>query len=151
MKAAHLLLTTVAAFAAGAVAHASDPMALYARIDKVVFEPATGAPDAIQIWGVFSLAKPDDRNDYLPPARGYLYFKLAADADAARKEWSDLKASAGTGEIVSLGSRYELHARLRHADERPANPDPYIVSMGLQRMRGRTTYPPVRALIEYRQ
>ena len=151
MKAAHLLLTTFAAFAAGAVADASDPMALYARIDKVVFEPATGAPDAIQIWGVFSLAKPDNRNDYLPPARGYLYFKLAADADVARKEWSDLKAIAGTGEVVSLGSRYQLNARLRRADERPENPDPYVVSIGLQRMRGQTTYPPVRALIEYRQ
>lgn len=58
------------------LAYASDPTAVYARVDKVVLEPNTDSPQAIQVWGVFAMAKPDDRNDYLAPARGYLYFTL---------------------------------------------------------------------------
>ena len=54
--------------------HASDPTAVYTRIERVVLEPNAEAPQAIQVWGVFAMAKPDDRNDYLPPKRGYLYF-----------------------------------------------------------------------------
>ena len=151
MRPAHLLLTSLVAFAAaGTAIYASDPMALYARIDKVVLEPPAGGPETIQIWGVFSLAKPDDRNDYLPPARGYLYFKLAPNPDAARKEWADLKEIAGTNQIVSFGSRYDLRARLRSVDERPENPDPYVVSIGVVKVRGNTAYPPVRALVDYR-
>src|SRR5262249_61115990 len=104
----------------------------------------------VRAWGVFALARPDDRNDCLPPARGYLYFPLPADARAARAEWADLAQVAGSGQIVSFGSRYDRAARLRRADERPANPDPYSVNIGLTKVRGRTDYPPVRALAAFR-
>jgi len=131
---------------------ASDLTAVYARIDKVVLEPGAESPQAIQVWGVFSLAKPDDRNDYLPPARGYLYFTLPGGVEAAtvRAEWADLQQVAGTGQIVSFGSRYQPKARLRAADERPANPDPYSVNVGLMKVRGRTDYAPIRALAAFR-
>jgi hypothetical protein len=129
---------------------ASDPMALYARVDRIVIEPDSGEPQTIQIWGVFALAKPGDRNDYLAPARGYLYFKLKDNPRAALAEWADLKSVAGTGQIVSLGSRYELKARLRQADEKPATPDPYVVNFGLIKSRNDSSNPPVRALREYR-
>ena len=132
------------------LAHASDPTAVYARVDKVVLEPNADSASAIQIWGVFSLAKPNDRNDYLPPARGYLYLKLGSNQAAARKEWADLKAVAGTGQIIAFGSRYDPQARLRKADERAENPDPYSTNIGLQKVRGRTDWPPVRALLDYK-
>jgi hypothetical protein len=128
---------------------ASDPMALYARVDRVVIEPNAGAPQTIQIWGVFALARPGDRNDYLAPSRGYLYFSLKDNPRAALAEWADLKGVAGTGQIVSLGSRYELKARLRQADEKPAIPDPYVVSIGLTKSRDNSGNPPVRALREF--
>jgi hypothetical protein len=151
MKPARLLLiTSLALAAAAALAFASDPVAVYARIDRVVLEPDAGAPQAIQIWGAFSLANPENGRDYLPPARGYLYFRLARDEDAARKEWADLKEIAGTGQIVSFGSRYDLRVRLRPADERPENPDAYRVSMGVTKIRGNTTYAPVSTLAAYR-
>ena len=35
--------------------HASDPMAMYARVDRVVLEPNTDSPQRIQVWGVYSL------------------------------------------------------------------------------------------------
>jgi hypothetical protein len=125
--------------------YASDPTAVYARVDKVVLEP-----DTIQVWGVFSMAKPDDRNEYLPPARGYLYFKLGDDPVNARKEWSDLKQMAGSGELVSFGSRYRLKARLRKPGDRPENPDPYVANFGMAKVRAKTDYAPVRALLDYK-
>jgi hypothetical protein len=128
--------------------HASDPMALYTRVDRVVLEPNSGTPQTIQIWGVFALARPGG-NDYLPPARGYLYFSLKDNARAALAEWADLKGVAGTGQIVSFGSRYELKPRLRPADEKPANPDAYVVSIGLTKSRDDSANPPVRALREF--
>ena len=134
-----------------AVAHASDFAAVYARVDRVVLEPDAGSPEAIQIWGAFSMAKPDDRNDYLPAARGYLYLKLAGDKEAARKEWADLQSVAGSGQIVAFGNRHEGKIRLRKPDERPMNPDRYSVSIGLTRVRGNTQYPPVRALLDQRE
>ena len=147
MKNAGLIGRLILVVGLGAVpAHASDPMALYARVDKVIVEPTSGGPQTIQIFGVFALAKPDDRNDYLAPARGYLYFTVKDNPTAARAEWADLQRLAGTGQIVSLGSRYELKPRLRPLDEKPVNPDPYVVSMGLMRSRDDSGNPPVRAL-----
>lgn len=129
---------------------ASDRTALYSRVDKVVLEPGPEAPRAIQIWGVFSLAKPDDPNDYLPPTRGYLYFEAAGNVDAARKEWADLSQIAGSGQIVAFGSRYELKPRIRKASEKPERPDRYAVSTGLTKVRGNTDYSPVRGLLGFK-
>jgi hypothetical protein len=136
--------------AAASVVYASDPVAVYARVDKVVLEPSQSAPEAIQLWGVFSLAKPDNRDDYLPPARGYLYFKLADDRATALNEWTDLQHVAGTGQVVSFGSRYALKARIRTPNERPEAPDPYTVSVGLTKVRSNTAYPPIHALIDFK-
>jgi hypothetical protein len=133
-------------------ARASDPMALYARVDRVVIEaPVKGRPasSVIQIWGVFALARPNDRNDYLAPVRGYLYFSLEDDNKAALAEWADLQQVAGTGQIVSLGSRYQLKVRVRPAGERAESPDPYVVSFGLMKARQDSGNPPVRALREF--
>ena len=132
------------------LAYASDPTGVYARVDKVALEPNAESAETIQIWGVFSLAKSDDRSDYLPAARGYLYVKLANNKNAARKEWADLKEIAGTGQIVGFGSRYEGRPRLRKADERPENPDPFSTNIGLQKVRSRTDWPPIRAILDYR-
>jgi len=151
MKAAVLAGKVLLASLIGAtLAYASDPTAVYARIDKVVLEPNAQEPQTIQVWGVFAMAKPDDRNDYLPPARGYLYFTLTGGGTAARAEAADLKQVAGTGQIVSFGSRYGLKARLRPSDERPANPDAYSVNIGLTRVGGRTDYAPIRALAAFK-
>ena len=134
-----------------ALAHASDRVAVYARVDKVVLTPNSQAPETVQVWGVFSLAKPQDNNDYLAASRGYLYFRLPDNKDAARREWADLRQVAGTGQIVAFGNRWEQKARLRKADERAENADPYVVNVGVNKIRGNTDYAPVRALIDYRE
>ncbi len=144
------LLTALLVLALSATrSEASDPMALYARVDRVVLEPNPDAPKAIQVWGVFALATRDNRNDYDAPVRGYLYFTLSDNSRAALAEWADLQELAGSGTIVSLGSRYELKARVRQADEPPASPDRYIVSFGLVKARKGSDNPPVRALLAF--
>jgi hypothetical protein len=135
---------------AAATLHASDPVAVYARVDRVVVAPSAEAPQTIQIFGVFSLAVPNNRDDYQPPARGYLYFTLAGDERLARREWADLKEIAGTRQIVALGIRYKLKPRLRTATEAPDAPDPYTTGTGLTKVGGNTDYPPIRALVDYR-
>ncbi len=145
MKSVQPLLRILAVLAAAIPAlHASDFTGVYARIDRVVIEN-----DTAQIWGVFAIAKPDDRNDYLPPARGYLYFKLGNNVELTRNEWNDLKQVAGTGEVVAFNAR-PFTARLRKSDEKPANPDAYSVNTGVNRVRGRTDYPPVRSVLDFK-
>jgi Sulfatase len=62
------------------IVHASGPIAVYALVDKVAFEPNAGNagnPDRIQISGVFITAG-GGPNAYSAPHRGYLYFMLPA-------------------------------------------------------------------------
>src|SRR2546428_475276 len=110
------LAAFVAASLVGLSASASDPIGIYAVIDKVVVEPADGPPERVQIWGAFSLAR--ERNDYTTPVRGCLYFRLSDDKpDVCRKEWKDLLAVADKGEIVGFGSRRKPPGRVRRGIE----------------------------------
>ena len=134
-------------------AHASDLVAVYALVDKVVLEPDADKPEQIQIWGVFATAKTTDRYLYEAPRCGYLYFKLPQEKkDVARNEWSDFKEIAGKRKVVGFGNRYMMtvhKVRLRKADEKPKDPDVYEVELGLVKDRSDTNYAPVKSLIEY--
>jgi hypothetical protein len=134
-----------------AALNASDPIAVYARVDRVVLAPNPETPQTIQVFGVFSLATPENPNDYRAPARGYLYFKIAGEEALARREWSDLKAVAGTQQIVGFGNRRQLQPRLRTEGQAPDAPDAYTTGMGLAKVRSNTDYAPVRALADFRK
>src|ERR1043166_965775 len=56
-------------------ARASDPIGIYAFVDKVVFEPGESSPERIQIWGGFAVAE-GMGYDYATAARGYLYLTI---------------------------------------------------------------------------
>ena len=149
---ATLLAAALAISVASAVAlHASDRVAVYAKVDKVILEPSTGEPATIQVWGVFSVAQAGNPNDYQPAARGYLYYRLPSRVDLARREWTDLQSVAGTGEIVAFGSRWEGVPRVRLINDKPANPDPYTLNTGLTKVRGNNHYAPIRALLDFKQ
>jgi len=95
-------------------ARASDPIGIYALIDRVVLEPSDAQPERIQIWGAFSFAMRQFGDQYSPPLRGYLYYQLPAEkADAAKAEWADMRKTAGTGQIIAFGSRYQQFGKLR--------------------------------------
>lgn len=145
-----LLVATTLVLAGLVVVHASDPIGVYGRVEKVVMEPTDQAPQRIQVWGVFSVAVPNNRDDYQAPGRGYLYFTLPSNRQLALKEWADLKAVAGTDQIVAFGTRWEQRTRLRKPDERPDAPDPYAMNFGVRKISGRTDYTPIRALLNFK-
>jgi hypothetical protein len=100
---------------AAPVLRASGPVGIYGIVERVVFEPSEQAPERIQVWGAFALV---DGGTTAPvansaPKRGYVYFKLPvavegfvtpADVALVRREWTDLKTIAGTGQAIGFGS-----------------------------------------------
>jgi hypothetical protein len=126
----------------------SVPVGVYARVDKVVLEPDATAPERIQVWGAFALARADDRNTYDSAQRGYLYFSCRlGKEDICRKEWADLKAIAGTGRVVGFGGRDFWRPRVRKAEEKADNPDEYPLNFGLVKVSDRRSdYPPIPEL-----
>jgi hypothetical protein len=99
---------------AATTARASDPIGIYALIDRVVLEPSDSQPQRIQIWGAFSVAMRQFGDQYTIPVRGYLYYSLDGQKDAiARAEWADMQKVAGTGQIIAFGSRYKQFGAIR--------------------------------------
>ncbi len=141
-----LLAFLVLLGAAGLPARASDPVGIYALVDKVVLEPGEKSPERIQIWGAFAIAK-GSGDTYESAQRGYLFFKLKpGDEIVCKKEWADLKAVAGTRQCVAFGFRHADKGRVRKADEKAENPEVYPVAFGLTKVR-ETDYKPVKELL----
>jgi hypothetical protein len=126
----------------------SDWIGVYARIDKVIFEPNATAPERVQIWGAFAFASKQDRNSYEPATRGYLYYSIKpGKEEVCRKEWSDFKTMAGTGEVIGFGGRDLQLGRLRKLEDTVSDPDVYPVGWGLIKMSDRgSQYAPIREL-----
>jgi hypothetical protein len=98
------VLAVAALLAAALGARASDPVGIYALIEKVIQEPKEGTPDRIQVWGVFVIGSNGGR-EHSAPTRGSMFFTLAkGKEELCRREWADLKRVAGTGEVVAFGS-----------------------------------------------
>ena len=106
LKLTATLLVGVTLIFTAATLSASDPVGVYAIVQKVIFEPNDKAPERIQIWGVFALADTvRGGNSYTKPQRGYLYYSLPKGKEStALKEWADFKAVAGTGQGIAFGS-----------------------------------------------
>jgi hypothetical protein len=126
----------------------SDHTGIYARVDKVVFEPNDSAPERIQVWGGFALASTQDRNSYDQPRRGYLYFTCEQGKEnICRKEWADLKAVAGTDQVVGFGGRFQPRPRLRKAEDKAVDPDKYPLNFGVVKVSDRrSAYSPIHEL-----
>lgn len=137
-------------FLSGAALRASDPVGIYAIVDKVVLEPNETAPDRIQIWGSFALSTGPGMGDtYHTPVRGYLYYSFdSLNAEITTKEWNDLKSLAGTETCIGLASRYSPASRVRGGCEAPVKPEMYPISaLGLQKLRTNTDYQPIQDLL----
>ena len=131
-------------------ASASDPVGVYAYVDKVVLEPSDGKPERIQIWGGFALA--EGRGDTYTKARaGYMYFSVKpGEEEITRKEWNDLKSMAGKDEYVAFGARYKPRGTVRAADAKPETPDVYPTGFGLTKVK-KHDYGPIKDLAELRK
>jgi hypothetical protein len=122
-------------------ARASDPIGIYALVDRVVLEPNEGAPESIQIVGAFALAEGRGEK-YAAAQRGYLYYKLKPGKETVcRNEWADLKSVAGTGKIVGFGMRYSHNGAIRKSDAKPENPEVYPVGFGVQKISSKDYQP----------
>src|SRR5688500_8543804 len=135
----------------GAVtAQASDPVGVYAYIDKVVLEPSEGKPERIQIWGGFALA--EGRGDTYAKAKpGYMYFSIKpGEEEICHKEWNDLKSMAGKDEYVAFGARYKPRGTVHAADAKPDKPDVYPTGFGLTKVK-KHDYGPIKDLTELRK
>jgi hypothetical protein len=128
-------------------ARASDPNGIYGRIDKVVLEPNDAKPERIQIWGTFAFAKVRSVDDYDKPVKGYLYYALVpGKEDQCRNEWADLKKMAGKDQCVAFASRYAKLGTLRAADQKPKDPDAYVLGRGVVKINA--SHPQAQALKE---
>lgn len=143
-----LFITSLAPCLLTGTTAASDWTGVYARVDKVVFEPNDTAPERIQIWGAFALATRDNRTSYDPAQRGYLYYSLKpGKEEVCRKEWADIKAVAGSGKIIAFGGRNQP-SRLRKAADKAADPDVYPLDHGVTGISAsRSGYGPIGELM----
>jgi hypothetical protein len=135
---------------------ASDPVGVYAIVERVVFEPSETAPRNVQIWGAFTAAvQPETRSykpeeAYGPVGRGYLYYTCApAQLSSCTAEWNDLNSVAGKTEVVGFGTRWgSQKPRLRLVTETPASPDPYLMNVGVVKVGKYAEYPSLVAALK---
>jgi hypothetical protein len=168
MKLTRVLLTVVVIAISSSILMADGPVAVYAMVQKVVFEPSEAAPKTLQIWGVFvwvdgGLKSPGPIN---LPQRGYIYFKLpdgAAEASATKEQWMEIKAIAGSNQIIAFGDwKYsgpfeDLYipaaggleeVRVRKQAEAPAKPIAYPTRIGLVRIADDAAHESLRSLMK---
>ena len=96
------LAAMLATVSLATAARASWPCGIYARIDKVEFEPNADKPERIKVWGDFLMVKTSNR--LVGPERGYMYFSLVEKkVEQCRIEWKDLQKIAGTKNNSRVG------------------------------------------------
>jgi hypothetical protein len=116
-------------------ARASDPVGIYALVQKVVLEPEDDKPERAQVWGVFRFAVKNAGDEYSAPVYGHLDYGLApGKADDTRREWADLKKAAGTGQVVAFASRYGPKGTPHKASEKVDKPEAYPIADGLHKL-----------------
>ena len=131
-------------------ARASDPVGIYGYIDKVVLEPSESSPERIQLFGGFTLAE-GNGYQYSPAKKGVLYYSLnTTKPEACLKEWKDLKSLAGTGQIISFGTRYSKKGKIRAGDAKLESPDVYPLGFGITKVK-ESDYEPVKDLVQLRK
>jgi hypothetical protein len=111
MKRLKVIAAGLCVVLAAEVLFASGPVGVFAVLEKVVFEPNEANAERVQVWGAFAFVDGGITVNVATskPQRGYLYFTMPAAATGAemkiaRTEWSDLKAVAGTGQVVAFGN-----------------------------------------------
>jgi hypothetical protein len=145
----HAGRVTTASFLASVVLAAvpnavSDPVGIYAIIDRVELRPDATNPTTAVIWGVF--ARADGRGDiYATAERGYLYYALnPTNERATRAEWSDFQSVAGTGQMIGFGQRYRPTGRVRRPSEVPADADVHPLGFGIARSTNNPLAPQIQ-------
>jgi hypothetical protein len=139
------LAAIVAVVLAGSVARASNPVAVIAVVDKVVFAPTDDAPTSVHVWGTFVVKQElasEDR-EYLGPMYGYFAYKAPGGKEAdCRKDWNEMRKFAGTGKVLSWGER----EREPNWPGKTARVEEYDPAYGLMKFGDNSTFEPVKRL-----
>jgi hypothetical protein len=155
-----LAAAAAAVFVGVNVTHASGPVAVYALIDKITFEPNTDHPERVQVSGVFILSSVPDgcgppsnpcATSYSGAQRGYLYCSLPREySDQALREWADLKSVAGTRQVVGFGSGwFRNDLKVHKTGEKAASPQEWpINNTGVVKVNADRAE--ARALLDYK-
>jgi hypothetical protein len=129
----------------------SDPVGVFAVIDKVVLKPNAEKPTECELHGAFAVAEGRHGEYYRSPRRGVLRFGPGAKPDEAARQWRELQQKAGSGEVIAFSSRWEQFGDgaapvlvVGANDPAPALAT-YGSAMGLQKV-SRDGYGPIRAL-----
>lgn len=142
LRSARLVLLTAAALSVSA-AEPSDPIGVYALIDRVVLLPDAEHAETIRIYGAFSVSVPQAEREgayAYALGRGYLLYRIEPGRSSATPvEWLDLASMAGTGQFVAFGARRIANGRIRHVGEPEAGPDRFPIGFGV--VRGIRTVP----------
>ena len=129
-----------------------DPYGVYGMIDSVVFEPASGTPDRVQLWGAFALANvvgvKNGQIDYIQigffhqPQRGYMYYTVnRRDEAATRADWAALQSVAGTGKLVAWGAHVPPPGSGAPTPAQPARAPDSVDGSGVRSVRARDGQP----------
>jgi hypothetical protein len=140
-RSVRLSLCAAVALVAGAFVPLSDPIGVYAIIDKVVLAPDTLNPTTIEIHGKFALSQGGAGDHYDKALAGFLYFRTdPTNERATRAEWADLRRAAGTKQIIGFGrkaSGTSTRPVIRCPGYQPTRPpDEYRTGIGLARAVG---------------
>jgi len=115
----------------------SDPVAVYAVVDRVILAPNATSPTTIQIWGTFAVTDQKPGDNYQSAVKGYLYYAVnPSNENASRAEWTDLQGLAGSKAIVGFGAKWQRLpiGRVRCGTESVGQPDVYPLGLGVIKM-----------------
>jgi hypothetical protein len=135
------LTVLLASLMLSAPAWASVPMSVWAKVQKVVYEPQKAGATRIQIHGAFMFYKDIDAGAplepfldyYTAPASGVLYYECpAGQAEICADEWADIEASIAwpTGMCISWGNWDQPVGTLHAPGAALGSPDLYPIHMG---------------------
>ena len=114
----------------------SDPIGVFALLDKVVMKPNAEQPNEVELHGAFAVAEGSRGDYYRAPRRGVLRFTAGKKPEEAATQWRELQKHAGTGICVALSSRWEQHVpqnplRVAAAGEPALAPVPFGPALGV--------------------
>lgn len=140
-----VLLVAMCFLFASPAALASDPVGVYARVQKIQMFPNAEKPERAVVTGTFSHWRKG--NQYAPPVHGVMHFKLASGKErATRAEWKDMQRIADRGLIISFGRRYKDNGKVYSLKEKVGAAHPHPVHAGMRILRPGTLYTPIRSL-----
>ena len=128
----------------------SDPVGVFAIVDKVVMKPDAEQPNEVELHGAFAVAEGSRGSYYRAARRGVLRFSAGKKPDEAVTQWRELQKHAGKGVCVAFSSRWEQFVpqnplRVEAAGGQPGPLAPYGPAMGVSVVQN-VHYGPVREI-----